>query len=38
MIQIGGQWFLTKKGLAASSHLESGGFARSSLEVFYIFS
>jgi choline dehydrogenase-like flavoprotein len=27
------QWFLTKKGLAASSHLESGGFARSGPEV-----
>jgi len=33
MMQIGAQWFLTKTGLAASSHLESGGFARSSPEV-----
>nr|CAD2127654.1 unnamed protein product [Meloidogyne enterolobii] len=33
MMQIGAQWFLTKTGLAASSHLESGGFARSSPEI-----
>lgn len=33
MIRNGFQWFMTKKGLAASSHLESGGFARSSPEV-----
>ena len=26
---VGIQWFLSKKGLAASSHLESGGFIRS---------
>lgn len=33
MIRVGAQWFLTKKGLAASSHLESGGFARSGSDV-----
>ncbi|KAL3111715.1 hypothetical protein niasHT_011002 [Heterodera trifolii] len=32
MVINGLQWFLTKKGLAATSHLESGGFARSSTE------
>lgn len=29
LIRIGLQWFLTHKGLGASSHLETGGFARS---------
>ncbi|KAF8360545.1 hypothetical protein PRIPAC_87468, partial [Pristionchus pacificus] len=29
MIKTGLEWFTTRKGLAASSHLESGGFARS---------
>ncbi|KAI3420307.1 hypothetical protein GPALN_003618 [Globodera pallida] len=33
MVMAGLQWFLTKKGLAATSHLESGGFARSSPEM-----
>uniref|UniRef100_A0A914GQK2 Glucose-methanol-choline oxidoreductase N-terminal domain-containing protein n=1 Tax=Globodera rostochiensis TaxID=31243 RepID=A0A914GQK2_GLORO len=33
MAMTGLQWFLTKKGLAATSHLESGGFARSSPEM-----
>ncbi|CAD6194045.1 unnamed protein product [Caenorhabditis auriculariae] len=30
MIRIGLDWFLRRKGLATSSHLESGGFARTS--------
>lgn len=30
---VGLQWFLTKEGLAASSHLESGGFIKSAKEV-----
>ncbi|KAH7732009.1 choline dehydrogenase [Aphelenchoides avenae] len=33
MVRIGLQWFYNQTGLAASSHLESGGFARSSPEV-----
>ena len=33
MIRIGLQWFLTKTGEGASSHLESGGFVRSRPEV-----
>jgi len=33
MIQIGLQWFYNQTGLAASSHLESGGFARSRPDV-----
>ncbi|VDM57804.1 unnamed protein product [Angiostrongylus costaricensis] len=32
MIKIGLEWFATQKGLGASSHLETGGFARSSPE------
>jgi choline dehydrogenase len=33
MIRIGLQWFFNRTGLAASSHLESGGFARSRPDV-----
>jgi choline dehydrogenase len=33
MIRTGLQWFAMKTGLASSSHLESGGFARSTPEV-----
>ncbi|KJH45607.1 putative choline dehydrogenase [Dictyocaulus viviparus] len=33
MIKIGLEWLLTHKGLGASSHLETGGFARSIPEV-----
>uniref|UniRef100_A0A158P7M4 Eukaryotic translation initiation factor 3 subunit D n=1 Tax=Angiostrongylus cantonensis TaxID=6313 RepID=A0A158P7M4_ANGCA len=33
MIKIGLEWFATQKGLGASSHLETGGFARSSQEI-----
>ncbi|CAJ0960358.1 unnamed protein product, partial [Mesorhabditis belari] len=33
MIAIGLEWFAKRTGLGASSHLESGGFARSSEEV-----
>uniref|UniRef100_A0A0N4ZBD1 Choline dehydrogenase n=1 Tax=Parastrongyloides trichosuri TaxID=131310 RepID=A0A0N4ZBD1_PARTI len=32
MIKSGLQWFLSKKGLCASSHLESGGFIKSSTD------
>lgn len=37
MIRIGLQWFLTQTGLGASTHLESGGFARSNNNVKNIF-
>ncbi|XGW10309.1 hypothetical protein V3C99_012080 [Haemonchus contortus] len=33
MIKIGLEWFVSQKGLGASSHLETGGFARSSSNV-----
>jgi len=33
MIRIGAQWFLNQTGLAASSHLETGGFVRSNEKV-----
>lgn len=33
MIAIGLEWFARRTGLGASSHLESGGFARSSDEI-----
>lgn len=33
MIRIGLQWFLNQTGDAASSHLESGGFARTTDKV-----
>ncbi|KHJ80403.1 putative choline dehydrogenase [Oesophagostomum dentatum] len=33
MIKIGMEWFSTHKGIGASSHLETGGFARSSDDV-----
>ncbi|VDM79838.1 unnamed protein product, partial [Strongylus vulgaris] len=33
MIKTGVEWFALRKGLGASSHLETGGFARSSDEV-----
>ncbi|KAJ1354309.1 hypothetical protein KIN20_011198 [Parelaphostrongylus tenuis] len=33
MIRIGLEWFATQKGLGASSHLETGGFARSAPEI-----
>ena len=33
MVRIGLQWFYNRQGLAASSHLESGGFARSRPDV-----
>uniref|UniRef100_A0A7I4Y515 Choline dehydrogenase n=1 Tax=Haemonchus contortus TaxID=6289 RepID=A0A7I4Y515_HAECO len=33
MIKIGLEWFVSRKGLGASSHLETGGFARSSSNV-----
>ncbi|WKX94674.1 hypothetical protein Q1695_011725 [Nippostrongylus brasiliensis] len=33
MIKIGLEWFATQKGLGASSHLETGGFARSTEDI-----
>ncbi|CAI5440603.1 unnamed protein product [Caenorhabditis angaria] len=33
MVKIGLEWFLARKGLGASSHLETGGFVRSSDDV-----
>ncbi|KAK6036794.1 GMC oxidoreductase, partial [Cooperia oncophora] len=33
MIKIGLEWFATRKGLGATSHLETGGFARSNDKV-----
>lgn len=36
MIRIGLQWFFNQTGLAASSHLESGGFARTTDKVNFV--
>ena len=35
MAKIGGQWLLTRKGLGATNHFESGGFIRSEAGVRY---
>uniref|UniRef100_A0AC35TJI7 Choline dehydrogenase n=1 Tax=Rhabditophanes sp. KR3021 TaxID=114890 RepID=A0AC35TJI7_9BILA len=35
MVKIGLEWFVKREGLGASSHLESGGFAKSSSDIKY---